>query len=116
MKTVVVAFEILPEGSIAPVGHTYLYCHIVLDKKATLQRMHALLLVTYDRRIRIFDSSKCGFQRVSLSVPLLAALNGSDVLQADVKGAYLNAKSAEKLYTKCGPEFGEFKGQTAVIQ
>ena len=47
---------------------------------------------------------------------MLAALNGLDVLQANVEGAYLNTKSAEKLYIMCGPEFGEFKGRLAVIQ
>lgn len=46
---------------------------------------------------------------------MLASLNGLEVLQADVEGAYLNANSTEKLFTVCGPEFGEFAGRRAII-
>ena len=46
----------------------------------------------------------------------LAALNGLDLLAGDCEGAYLNAPSREKLYTKCGPEFGaEYEGRCALI-
>ena len=45
----------------------------------------------------------------------LAALNGLDVLSADCEGAYLNAQPRERLYTKCGPQFGELKGRWAII-
>ena len=46
----------------------------------------------------------------------VAALNGLSVLSADCEGAYLNAKPREKLYTRCGPEFGEdFRGRWAII-
>jgi trans-2-enoyl-CoA reductase len=37
---------------------------------------------------------------------LLADLNKMDLLMADVSNAYLNAYTNEKIYTKCGPEFG----------
>ncbi len=47
---------------------------------------------------------------------MLASLNGLEVLQADVEGAYLNAKSTEKLFTVSGPEFGEFAGRRAIIR
>ena len=47
---------------------------------------------------------------------MVASLNGLEVLQADVEGAYLNAKSTEKLFTVCGPEFGEFAGRCAIIR
>jgi hypothetical protein len=47
---------------------------------------------------------------------MLASLNGLEVLQADMGGAYLNAKSTEKLFTVCGPEFGEFAGRRAIIR
>ena len=37
------------------------------------------------------------------------------MLSADCEGAYLNALPREKLYTKCGPEFGEMAGRWAII-
>ena len=48
---------------------------------------------------------------------LLAALNDLDhVMSADVQGAYLNAPCKEKVFTRCGPEFGtENIGRVAVI-
>ena len=47
----------------------------------------------------------------------LAALNGLNILGADCEGAYLNAPTREKLYTKCGPEFGpEYEGRWAIIR
>ena len=118
MKTVMVAFEILPDGSKAPVGHTYLDCHLVLDVKSTTLVRKARFVagghMTGEPESMTY-ASVVSRESVHLAL-MLAALNGLEVLQADVKGAYLNAKSTEKLYTRCGPEFGEFKGRLAVIQ
>ena len=47
---------------------------------------------------------------------LLAALNGIDILAADVSNAYLNAPTKEKVYTAAGPEFGpELQGRFIII-
>lgn len=44
-----------------------------------------------------------------------AALNDLKVSSADILNAYLTAPTSQKLYTKCGPEFGNDKGKRAVI-
>jgi Reverse transcriptase (RNA-dependent DNA polymerase) len=44
------------------------------------------------------DSVRIGF--------LYAALNDLGIMSADIQGAYLNATCKEKVFTKCGPEFG----------
>ena len=41
---------------------------------------------------------------------LVAALYGLEILMCDIGNAYLHAKTSEKVYSVCGPEFGEFKG------
>jgi hypothetical protein len=48
---------------------------------------------------------------------LVAALNDLEILSADISGAYLNAKAAEKVYTLAGKqEFGpEKEGRVVVI-
>jgi hypothetical protein len=46
---------------------------------------------------------------------MLASLNGLEVPQADMEGAYLNDEPTEKLFTVCGPKFGEFAGRHAII-
>ena len=45
----------------------------------------------------------------------VAAINGLDVLCADVQSAYLNAPTSEKNWTEAGLEFGYNAGQTALI-
>ena len=46
-----------------------------------------------------------------------AALDGIDVVAADIKNAYLQAPSSEKYYITCGTEFGlENIGKVALIR
>jgi len=46
---------------------------------------------------------------------MYASLNNLKILAADIGNAYLNAKCREKVYTTCGPEFGEYEGRVAII-
>ena len=46
---------------------------------------------------------------------LIAALNGLDVLTADIENAYINAPCKEKIWTIAGPEFGSDQGQVMLI-
>jgi hypothetical protein len=46
----------------------------------------------------------------------LPSLNDLHVLSANIRGAYLNANAAEKVYTIAGKEFGaEKEGRVVVI-
>ena len=54
--------------------------------------------------------------RVSVRICLLiAALNELDLQAADVENAYLLAKCREKVCIVAGPEFGDMKGKTLII-
>ncbi len=46
---------------------------------------------------------------------LIAALNGLDILGADVQNANIDAKTDERVYTIAGPEFGSNEGRPAII-
>jgi hypothetical protein len=46
---------------------------------------------------------------------LVAALNGLDIMGADVQNAYINASTKERVYTTAGPEFGSNSGRPAII-
>ena len=46
----------------------------------------------------------------------LAMLNGMKILAADISSAYLMADTKEKMFTKLGPEFGDWAGKTALIR
>ena len=50
--------------------------------------------------------------RIALTI---AALNGLDVLAADIQNAYLIAPCKEKIFTVAGPEFGSDQGKVFII-
>ena len=117
LKTVMVAFEILPDGSPKPVGRGFLKCHMVFDLKQTSLIRKARFVADGSRTpeptcntyasVVSRDSVRLAF--------LIAALNDLEVMTADLEGAYLNAKPRERLHTRCGPEFGECEGRYAII-
>ena len=118
MKNNSKAFKILGPDATTPVGHTFIKCHMVFDiKQGTLQRKSRLVAggnmtgpppsITY--------ASVVSRESVRIAF-LIAALNDLDIEAADIGNAYLNAPPREKVYIKCGPEFGpEFEGRYAVI-
>ena len=46
---------------------------------------------------------------------MLAALNGLDVMSADIENAYLTAPCRERIWTRLGPEFGNTEGKIYII-
>jgi hypothetical protein len=53
--------------------------------------------------------------RESVRIALLvAALNGLDVVTADIQNAYLHAPCREKIWVKAGPEFGTDAGSIMI--
>ena len=117
MKTVMVAFDILPEGAARPVGRDFIKCHLVFDvKQGSLQRKARFVADGSRTDVSNVPTYASVVSRESVRIAFtLAALNGLDILAADCEGAYLNAPSGEKLYTICGAEFGELKGRFALI-
>ena len=45
----------------------------------------------------------------------MAALNGLDVMTADIQNAYLNAPIEEKVWFRAGPEWGQHEGKLVLI-
>ena len=116
MGTVMVAFDILGEGTDKPVGYSFISCHIVFDvKQGTLQRKARLVANGAGTEPEVPTYASV-VSRESVRIAFtIAALNGLDVLAADCEGAYLNAPSRERTFTKCGPEFGPYEGRYAII-
>ena len=100
-------------------GHTFLKCHLVFDLKSDGSMQRKARFVAGGNMTGEPDcltyASVVSRELIRLAF-MLASLNGLDVLQADVEGAYLNAKSTEKLFTVSGPKFGEFAGRRAIIR
>jgi Reverse transcriptase (RNA-dependent DNA polymerase) len=116
MKTVFPAFEVHDEGAVKPIGYQQIPCHIVFVIK--MDFTHKACFVA-GGHVNEAPSSTTYASVVSCEsvriVLLLAALNNLEVASADVQGVYLNAPCREKVYTICGPEFGEFTGCIAII-
>ena len=116
MKNVMVAFE-FPEDGIVPPGFKEIQCHMVFDIKSSLQRKARFVAgghMTDPPKESVFSSV---VTRDSIRIAFTyAALNGLDILAADVQNAYLNAPTKEKCWFKAGLEFGPDRvGQPVII-
>ena len=116
MKNVRVAFKILEKNENLPPGFEFVPCHMVFDVKMD-GTAKARLVATGCRTADPEGSTWAGVvSRETVRLALLyAALNGLDVMTADIMNAYLTAPTSQKLHTKCGPEFGSDAGKRAVI-
>ena len=116
MATISPVIDILDENASAPVGYQCIPCHMVFDVKMDFTRKARFVAGGHvtEPPSSITYASVVSRESVRIAF-LLAALNDLDILSADVQGAYLNAPCREKVYTICGPEFGEYKGRIGVI-
>ena len=117
MQNLKVAFDILPEGSMPPVGFTKSSGHIIFDVRMTLERKARWVKDGHKTR-QPENSTYAGVvSRESVRIALLsAALNALPVCACDIQNAYLQAPTSEKHYVICGPEFGlDNIGKVAII-
>ena len=120
LKNVIVAFQLLQEGEQLPVGSKRIPYHLIFDVKFNLTRKARLVAGGHRSKHLVPTHEKYSTVASRDSVRIcfmLAALNGLDVLSADIGNAYLNAPCREKIHVICGPElFGkEHEGKFAVI-
>ncbi len=119
LKNVMVAFKLLEDGEQLPVGSKLIPYHIIFDVKLDLTRKARLVAGGHrNKSVPSYTTFSTVASRDSVRIIfLLAALNGLDILSADVGNAYLNAACREKVHVKCGKElFGaEHEGKYAVI-
>ncbi len=117
MQNNAVAFKFLEDGDHLPVGSKWIPFHMIFDIKCDFTRKarfvagghwtEAPAQITYSSVVTR-ESVRIGF--------LIAALNGLDILAADVGNAYLQAPTREKVHTTAGPEFGPSNvGRTVII-
>ena len=118
MKNVGIAFRILADGERAPVGYSKASGHLIFDVKMDFTRK-ARWVKDGHRTPNLDTSSYAGVvSRESVRILLTyAALHDIPVCAADIRNAYLSAKSSEKHYIICGAEFGvENEGRVAIIE
>ena len=116
MSGVSIAFSYLDEGKTAPPGYQYIQCHMIFDIKMDLTRKARLVAGGHMTKPPSSLTYASVVSRESVRIAFMyASLNNLKILAADIGNAYLNAKCREKVYTTCGPEFGEYEGRVAII-
>jgi hypothetical protein len=116
MKNVRVAFKFLEPFEKPAPGYKKIPLRMIFNIKMDFTRKARLVAgghltdppscLTYISVVSI-ESNRIAF--------LIAAINGYDVIAADVQNAYVQATSLEKYYAITGDEFGEDKGKTALF-
>ena len=107
MANVRVAFEISEPHQYAPIGRKASSGHLVYD--VNMEFTCKAIWVKDRRKNSEPDQSTyaCVVLRDSVRIaPIYAALNGIDVMEADIKNSYLQAPSYEKHCIICRSEFG----------
>jgi len=107
MKNVMPAFEFRDDDKM-PIGHKHIDCHMIFDVKLVgLVRKARFVAGGHQTDPPTEPTYSSVVSRDSVRIAfLVAALNGCDILSADVQNAYLNAPTREKVYTTAGLEFG----------
>ncbi|KAI2490439.1 Reverse transcriptase (RNA-dependent DNA polymerase) [Fragilaria crotonensis] len=116
MRNVMIAFEFSNDPS-PPVGFAKATCHMIFDIKFDLTRKARLVLngAKHDVPKEMTFSSVVSRDSVRIAFTL-AALNGLDILAADIQNAYLSAPTEERLYVVAGLEFPpDLRGRPAKI-
>lgn len=116
MRNIYPAFQFNNDDHI-PIGYKHIPCHMIFDVKMVgLVRKARFVAGGHktDPPVESVYSSVVTRESVRIMF-LIAALNGLEILGADVQNAYINAKTAEKVYTTAGPEFGSNQGRPVVI-
>ena len=117
MYNVVVAFEVLDEREQALNGWKKTTGHLVWDVKMEFTRKARWVLNGHKIPDPVGTTFAGVVSRESIQIAFTyAALNGLDILTADIRNAYLQPPSSQNDYIVCGPEFGiENVGCVALI-
>ena len=107
---------VVQEGKVPRQGYTEMRTHIVFDIEMDFTRKAQIIA---DGSITEVDPN-CTYasvvSRASIHIIFLyTALNDLDIMAGDVTAAYLNVQVGEKVYFRCGPEFGSLQGHLAIL-
>ncbi len=108
----------LPPGADPPEGYQEVPLRMIFDVKPDLRRKARLVAGGHliDARGHSSYSSVVRLDSIRL-LNVIAKAQGLKVLAGDVGNAYLNADTKEKVFTRCGPEFGpKLEGRIAIIK
>ena len=104
------AFELRDDDKMHT-GYKEIGCHMIFDVNMDLTRKSRLVAGGHKTNTSKDSTYASVVSRDSVHIAFtVAALNGLDVIFADVQNAYLNAPTSEKNWTEAGLEFGSNDG------
>ena len=98
------------------IGYQEIGCHVVFDVKMTFERKARFVAGghTTEAPASVTHSSVVSRESICLGF-LIAALNGVDILAADLQNACLNAPCREKIWFEGGKECREDEGKVLIV-
>ena len=107
MSKILPAVKILDHEETRPVGYQEIPCHIIFNVKMDFTRKVRYVAGGHKMKTPDTPTYASVVSRESVRIGfLLAALNGLEVMSADIAGAYLKTPCQEKVFTICSLEFG----------
>ena len=111
-----VAFKLLKNGEKVPPTYQEITCHLIFEVKFDLRRKARYVAGGHLTETPAHMTYSSVVSRESVRIAfLVAALNGLDVWAADIKNAYLNANTEEKVWFRAGEEWGDHAGKPVLI-
>ena len=115
-NNVKIVFRLLEDGGKPPPAYTEITCHLIFEVKFDLRRKARYVAGSHLTELpsTMIYSSVVSHESILIGF-LVAALNGLDVLAADIQNAYLNAPTEEKVWFRAGPGWGQHAGKPILI-
>ena len=118
MGDVQIAFNFLDDDNVIPPGYTEVkQSHLIFTIKMEDFRRKSRYVAgghTVDAPATLTYASVVSRETVRIALTM-AALNDLEVKASDIQNAYLTAPCSEKLWLRCGSEFGPNSGKRAII-
>ena len=97
-------------------GWQYAPLRMIFEVKRDLRRKARLVIGGHVTDATGYDTYASTIRTENVRLLMYLIVRGPlSVLVVDIGNAYLNALTPEKIFTRCGPEFGNDAGKTAVI-
>ena len=97
-------------------GWQYAPLRMIFEVKRDLRRKARLVIGGHVTDATGYDTYASTIRTENVRLLVYLIVRGPlSVLVVDIGNAYLNALTPEKIFTRCGPEFGNDAGKTAVI-
>ncbi len=111
-------FKFLPPGSDPPEGYQEAPLRMIFTVKPDLRRKSRMVLGGHKVNSSEYNCHSSVVQLNSIRLlNVIAKSQNLECLAGDIGNAYLNAETKEKIFVRCGPEFGpKLEGRIAILR